>query len=79
MYHANCILEGYKIHRVKPDHIFYDLGARSGDIIKNVNGFDLADTEKMFELWKSIKTAPRVTIDLIRGGKPVKYDFHIRN
>ena len=76
---VNGKIEGYKIHRVRTDHIFYTLGARSGDIIKSVNGYDLSDTERMFELWKSVKTMPRVEVSVIRNKKPIKFDFHIRN
>ncbi|RME91467.1 MAG: hypothetical protein D6767_05155 [Candidatus Hydrogenedentota bacterium] len=72
-------IKGYKIHRVKPTHIFYKLGARAGDIIEKVNGFELSDTERMFELWKSIKTAPRVTIQVLRNNKRITYDFVIQN
>ena len=70
---------GYRIHKVVPNHVFYKLGARGGDIIKTVNGFALSDTERMFELWKSIRTAPRVKIELQRNNKLLTFDYHIRN
>ena len=72
-------ITGYKIFRVKSSHFFYKLGARGGDIIRKVNGFELNDTERMFELWKSMKTASNVSIDLERGGKLVKYNLNIVN
>lgn len=75
----NGQIDGYKIHRVNNDHVFYSLGARSGDIIKSVNGYPLSDTERMFELWKSIQTMPRVEVVILRNGQLVKFDFHIRN
>ncbi len=76
---VNGQIDGYKIHRVNPDHVFYSLGARSGDIIKSVNGYPLSDTERMFELWKSVKTMPRVEVVILRNGQEMKFDFHIRN
>ena len=76
---VNGKIEGYKIHRVNNDHIFYTLGARSGDIIKSVNGYPLSDTERMFELWKSVKTMPRVEVVVLRNGQEMKFDFQIRN
>ena len=75
----NDVIIGYKIHKVESDHFFYQLGARNGDIIKKVNGFELKDTERMFELWNSMKDATNVQIELERGGKMVKYDFNIHN
>jgi general secretion pathway protein C len=72
-------IEGYKIYQVSRSHFFYALGARAGDIIKRVNGMPLQDTEKMMELWGSIKTAPKVVIDLDRKGSILTYEFQIKN
>jgi general secretion pathway protein C len=78
-YLVNGKIEGYKIGRVNEDHVFAKLGAKSGDIIRRVNGYALNDTERMFELWKAIKTAPAVKVELERDGKIITYDFQIRN
>lgn len=48
-----------KIYQVTAEHIFYQLGARSGDIIKRVNGMPLGETEKMLEIWSAIKVAQK--------------------
>ncbi len=72
-------ITGYKIFKVKSSHLFYKLGARGGDIIRKVNGFELKDTERMFELWKSMKTTSDVSIDLERNGKILQYDLKIIN
>lgn len=76
---VNGKIEGYKIARVNDDHVFAKLGAKSGDIIRKVNGYGLNDTERMLDLWKAIKTAPSVKIELERDGKQITYDFQIRN
>ena len=76
---VNGRIEGYKIARVNDDHVFAKLGARSGDIIRKVNGYALSDTERMLDLWKAIRTAPEVKIELEREGKTITYDFQIRN
>ncbi len=75
----NGNIAGYKIFKVKPSHLFYKIGARGGDIIRKINGFELNDTERMFELWKSMKTTSNVAIDLERNGKALKYDLNIVN
>jgi len=76
---VNGKIEGYKISRVNDDHVFAKLGAKSGDIIKKVNGYGLSDTERMLDLWKAIRTAPEVKIEIEREGKTITYDFQIRN
>lgn len=78
-YLVNGKIEGYKIARVNDDHVFAKLGAKSGDIIRKVNGYGLNDTERMLDLWKAIRTAPEVKIELEREGKVITYDFQIRN
>jgi general secretion pathway protein C len=72
-------IDGYKLYQVSKTHVFYSLGAKSGDIIKRVNGMPLTETEKMLEIWNSIKTAQKVTVDLEREGRIISYDFTIRN
>lgn len=72
-------IDGYKLSQVPSNHIFYKLGARNGDIVKRVNGFPLAETEKMLELWSNIKNSSKVVIDLDRKGKCLTYEFTIRN
>jgi general secretion pathway protein C len=72
-------IEGYKLYQVAKDHIFYALGARSGDIVRRVNGMPLNETEKMLEIWSSVKQASKITVDLERQGKIITYEFIIRN
>ncbi|MCG6168049.1 general secretion pathway protein GspC [Leptospira sp. FAT2] len=75
----NGKISGYKIYSVAPDHIFYALGARNGDIIKRVNGMPLTETEKMLEIWGAVKTADKITVDVERGSQILTYEFIIRN
>ncbi len=75
----NNAITGYKIYSIGNDHIFYALGARNGDVIRRVNGLPLNDTVKMLEMWNSIKTTDKVSVDVDRGGKILSYEFIIRN
>lgn len=76
---VNGKIDGYKIFHVPENHMFYSLGAKSGDIIKRVNGMPLSETEKMLEIWNSVKTADRITIDIERQGKIITYEFVVQN
>ncbi|MDH5720323.1 MAG: hypothetical protein OEZ13_06825 [Spirochaetia bacterium] len=77
----NGKITGYRLHKLKPTHVFYSLGARAGDILRSVNGHSLSDTERMFELWKTIKTNPpsQLIIELERQKKPLTFKFHVRD
>ncbi len=70
---------GVEIKKLSPSHVFYKLGARQGDLVEKINGYSLSDTERMFEIWKALKTANGAKIDLIRNGEKISYDFKIQN
>jgi general secretion pathway protein C len=72
-------IDGYKIYQVAASHVFYQLGARNGDVVRRVNGIPLNNTQKMLELWSNIKNSQTVTIDIDRKGTILSYEFQIRN
>ena len=76
-YRVNGQIVGYRLINVRPYNVLYKLGARSGDIVRRINGQQLDSTEKLMSMWESVKNDPKITIDLERGGKPVQYDFTI--
>lgn len=71
-------ITGYKIVRIGEDHIFAKLGAKSGDIIRKVNGYPLDGMERLLDIWKALPTALEIKIDLERNGRPMSYEFQIR-
>lgn len=75
----NGKIDGYKINQVAVSHIFYKLGARNGDIVKRVNGMPLQETEKMLEIWSSVKNSQKITVDIERKEKIITYEFIIGN
>jgi len=76
-YRVNGQIVGYRLINVQPFNILYRLGARSGDIIKRLNGQVLDSTQKLYSMWEAIKNDPRITVDLERDGKNLRYDFNI--
>jgi general secretion pathway protein C len=75
----NGKINGMKIYQVARVHIFSQLGAESGDIIKRVNGMPLGETEKMLEIWSAVKVAQKIQVDLDRKGEIHTYTFLVRN
>ncbi|MEQ8353420.1 MAG: hypothetical protein RH862_18240 [Leptospiraceae bacterium] len=70
---------GLRLIMVPQSNILYEMGARSGDILKRVNGQPLEKPEKMFQIWQSVKTQDKFTVDLERGGKNIPYEIIIQN
>jgi general secretion pathway protein C len=78
-YRVNNKIEGFKLFSVSPNNVLYKLGARSGDIVKRINGHPLDSTEKLYKLWQSVQGESKISIDLERGGKLVSHEFNITN
>jgi general secretion pathway protein C len=76
-YRVNNKIEGYKLFSVSPDNILFRMGARSGDIIKRINGHPLDSTEKLYKMWQSVQGDTKITIDLERGGKLISNEINI--
>ncbi|TFH41301.1 MAG: hypothetical protein E4G96_05795 [Chrysiogenales bacterium] len=76
-YRINGQIVGYRLINVRPYNVLYKLGARSGDVIRRINGQQLDSTQKLMATWEAVKNDPKITIDIERGGKPVRYDFNI--
>jgi general secretion pathway protein C len=76
-YRINGQIVGYRLINVRPNNIMFKLGARSGDIVRRVNGQILDSTQKLMGMWETIKNDPKITVDLEREGKNIRYDFNI--
>jgi len=78
-YNAEHVVEGH--HLVKLDEItdqrFYNtLGFKTGDVLLRVN--DQWVHEGQNPLWDSLAKSEAVTVVLMRGGYPVRYDYNIK-
>ncbi len=76
-YRVGGKIEGYKLFRVRPSNILYTYGARSGDIVKRVNGHPVNSTEKLMQMWGSLKEESKISVDIERGGQVKTFDFSI--
>jgi len=77
-YMKNGKMEGLRLVRVPRNNIVYELGGRSGDIIKRVNGHELSQIDQMYKLWDNIKDDSIVSVDLERNNQIYTYTFEIR-
>ena len=75
---VNGKMDGLKLLRVPASNIVYELGARSGDIIKRVNGHEVNQVDQMYKLWENIKDDSYISVDLERNSQVYTYSFEIR-
>lgn len=72
-------IAGWKLIKVSNDSIFYELGARPGDIIRRLNGQTVDNQERLMELYMGLKTLDRIDVVLERGGKLLSFEIVIQN
>ena len=76
-YRVGGKIEGFKLFSVAPFNILHSMGARSGDIVKRINGQPIDSTEKLMKMWETLKTDTRFVIELERSGKMITYDLNV--
>lgn len=70
---------GIKMIFIPNSNFLYELGARSGDIIRRINGQPLDNMNKMMELWQSIQTLNKVSVEIERSGKILPFEILIQD
>ena len=69
---------GLKLSRIRKGTLLETLGLKNGDEIQTINGFELTNPQKALEAYGRLRTADRLTLTLVRKGKPVNVDFNIQ-
>jgi type II secretion system protein C len=77
-YMVNGQMEGLRLMRVPNDNIVFELGGRSGDIVRRVNGHEVNQIDQMYKLWENIKDDSFISVDLERNNQIYNYSFEIR-
>ena len=72
---VNGKFDGFKLFVVPQENFLYTIGARSGDIIKRINGQQIDSTEKMYRLWANLTNESKVVLDIEREGRIVSFDY----
>lgn len=70
--------DGFRIFSIVPNSIFEKAGLRNGDILHSINGIELKDPEKAFQIYQLLKDNDRFVIDLVRAGQNLTLNYEIR-
>ncbi len=70
---------GIKMVFIPTNNFLYELGARSGDIIRRINGQPLDNMNKLIELWQNIQTLNKISVEVERGGKIIPFEILIQD
>jgi general secretion pathway protein C len=69
---------GYKLRRFMANSPLAALGAQKGDVIKGVNGQNIASMDQALAAFQSLRSASDLTFSISRNGKPMDLKVSIR-
>jgi general secretion pathway protein C len=69
---------GMRLMGVRPGTLLGSLGMQNGDVLTSINGFEMNDPQRMLEAYSKLMKADRLTATVMRGGRPVNIEFHIK-
>lgn len=69
---------GIRLFGIRPDTLLGTLGLQNGDRLEKINGFDMASPEKALEAYARLRTAPNLSVQLTRRGKPTTLEIQIK-
>lgn len=72
---VNGQTEGLRISGVERIPLVRDIGLRDGDIIRQVNGHQLTDKRKAYQVLQKARTQPTVSVELQRAGRTKELSF----
>lgn len=69
---------GIRMLNIRPETLLGKLGLQTGDMLKTINGFEMASPEKALEAYAKLRTAPNIQVGVVRNGKPMNIEFNIK-
>jgi len=77
-YSVNGKPEGLKVTGLENLPMAKQIGLKDGDIVREVNGHELTDKRKAYQVLKKARTQPSVSVELQREGKTRELSFALR-
>jgi len=69
---------GVKLLLVPENNFLYEMGARTGDILRRINGQPLENPEKLYQMWAGIKDATQFSVEIERAGQVLPFEIKIQ-
>lgn len=69
---------GFRVSNVNRSSLIYELGARSGDIVKSINGMPVRSPEDAFAAYQELTNESSVEVELERRNKSVTITVPLR-
>ena len=68
---------GVKLYGIRRNSLLGRLGVRNGDMLRTINGFDMASPDTALEAYSVLRTADKLTLAVKRQSKEVTIEYNI--
>jgi general secretion pathway protein C len=69
---------GVKLYGIRRDSVLGKLGMKNGDLLRNINGFDMTSPDSALQAYTKLRSAERLSVAVERRGKPMTIDYNIQ-
>lgn len=73
----NGTVVGVKLYGIRRKSILGQLGLQNGDLLRNINGYDMGNPNSALEAYTRLRSADELTVAVTRRGKPVTIEYGI--
>lgn len=75
---ANGEIAGFKIYQFDNTSIFYKLGLKEGDVVKEINGVPLNNVAKTIQFLNGLKNESNVSVKIERNGQASDLQLNVK-
>jgi general secretion pathway protein C len=69
---------GVKLYGIRRNSLLGRLGLQNGDMLRTINGFDMASPDSALEAYARLRNADHLSVSVIRRGTPMTIDYNVR-
>ncbi|MEZ4601116.1 MAG: PDZ domain-containing protein [Syntrophotaleaceae bacterium] len=70
-------IEGFRVVMVRPQSLFWNLGLKRGDVIREVNGISLDSAEKGLQIYQQLREAQKISLVLQRENENLEFEYEV--
>ncbi|MFW6067502.1 MAG: type II secretion system protein GspC [Myxococcota bacterium] len=69
---------GVKLYGIRRSSVLGKLGIQNGDMLRNINGFDMTSPDSALQAYTKLRNADNLTVALERRGESMSIDYNIQ-
>ena len=74
----NGQIGGVKLYGIRRNSLLDRIGIQNGDLLRTINGFDMASPDSALQAYARLRTADHLTISIERRGQPTTLNYTIQ-